>query len=245
MANPKQKEKKCEEGSPDWMLTYGDMTTLLLTFFIALFTTATVDGKELQLILSAFQGSFGIMPGGKTLSPGELADMGNTIESLPARERGMAMAKAIKEALSIFKPEIKTKKVRVKEDERGIVISLSSDVFFHSGSAEINIGSARRVLDKVSQLLTSEDVKNRKIRIEGHTDTIPTEFDSAFSSNWELASGRSLNVLRYLEEYGVDSKRMSAASYGEYVPLMKNDTEEGRAYNRRVDIVILREEVIQ
>jgi chemotaxis protein MotB len=88
----KQKCPKCEEGVPEYMLTYGDMVTLLLTFFVLMFTTATVDGYEFQLILAAFQG-LGNFDGGNTLEAGRLAELGNTIESLPSLQAGRALAK--------------------------------------------------------------------------------------------------------------------------------------------------------
>ncbi|MDY7029979.1 MAG: flagellar motor protein MotB, partial [Spirochaetota bacterium] len=122
----RQRKKKCPpEGAPEWMTTYGDMVTLLLTFFVMLYTTATVDGAKIQLILAAFQG-LGLRSGGTTLqATGELADMGNTIMSLPSVQKGRALDEARKKAISMFQPEIQAKKVRVKEDERGLVISLA------------------------------------------------------------------------------------------------------------------------
>ena len=243
MAEYKRKKKAEEdEGAPQWLLTYGDLTTLLLTFFVMMFTTATIDGREMQLILSAFQGSFGLLPGGKTLSIGQLAEMGNVIESLPANEKGRGMAKAMKEAQSIFQPEIRSRKVVVTVDERGIVISLASDAFFKKASAELDIERAREVLEKIAELITKTDYKDKYIRIEGHTDSTPTDPDGPWLSNWHLSSARALNVLGYLVDFGADPKRMSEAGYGEYKPIFNNDTEEGRSKNRRVDIVILRED---
>ena len=87
MPNPKKRERRVEEGSPQWMVTYGDMTTLLLTFFILMFTTAEIDGAELRMILAAFQG-LGTFRGGNTLQVGKLAELGHTIMSLPSREAG-------------------------------------------------------------------------------------------------------------------------------------------------------------
>jgi len=237
----RKKKKKQDEGTPDWMVTYGDMTTLLLTFFVMMLTTATIDGKEMQLILSAFQGSFGILPGGKTLSAGELAEMGNVIESLPSTERGRSMAKALKEALSLFEPEIKSRKIVVDLNERGLRVSLSSDAYFKKASAELDLDSARSVLEKVARLMMLQELKTKKIRIEGHTDSSPTDPDGPWPTNWHLSSARALNVLGYLIDFGVDENRMSVAGYGEYQPIFPNTTEEHMSKNRRVDIIILRE----
>jgi chemotaxis protein MotB len=240
MPNPKKREKKVEEGSPQWMVTYGDMTTLLLTFFILMFTTAEIDGAELRMILAAFQG-LGSFRGGNTLQVGKLAELGHTIMGLPSREAGKALDKARRTAISQFQPELKTKKVRIKEDERGLIISLAADSFFEPASAEINIEESRQVLQKVATLMSSPEIRGRKFRIEGHTDNIPTDPRGQWETNWELSADRAVNVLHYLVDFGVDERQCQVAGFADTVPLASNDTREGRAYNRRVDIVLLTE----
>lgn len=222
------------------MVTYGDMTTLLLTFFILMFTTAEIDGAELRMILAAFQG-LGSFRGGNTLQVGKLAELGHTIMSLPSREAGKALDKARRTAISQFQPELKTKKVRIKEDERGLIISLAADSFFEAASAEINIEESRQVLQKVATLMCSPDLKQRKFRIEGHTDNIPTDPGGTWETNWELSADRAVNVLHYLVDFGVEERQCQVAGFADTVPLASNDTREGRAYNRRVDIVLLTE----
>lgn len=237
----KKKKQKCEEGSPDWLLTFGDLNSLLLTFFVFLLAQASFDTNEMQLILSAFQGSFGLLPGGKSLSAGVLAELGNTVESLPSTDRGRSMAKALKEALSLFHPEIKSRKVAVTLTERGLRISLSGDAFFKRGSAELDIDSARQVLEKVANLITTPDFKDTKIRIEGHTDASPTDEEGPWPTNWHLSTARALNVLGFLVDYGAKQDNMSVAGYGEFQPIYENDSEEHMSKNRRVDIIFLKE----
>lgn len=239
MAVPRRKKKK-EEGAPDWLLTYGDMTTLLLTFFIFMFTMATIDGSEMRLILAAFQG-LGVLRGGNTLQEGRLAELGNLIESLPSIEKGMALDKARKRAKSLFQIEAKTNKVRIKEDERGLIISLASDAYFREGSAEVDIEETREVLKNVAKLLKDPLMEGSKFRIEGHTDSSPTDPNGLYPTNWELSTARSTNVLHYLVEFGVDEEQFQVAGFAHTVPLFGNDTPEGRAANRRVDIIILTE----
>jgi chemotaxis protein MotB len=235
----KRKCKKCPpEGAPDYMLTYGDMVTLLLTFFVMLLTTATIDGHELRLILAAFPG-LGNLEGGNTLEAGPLAELGNTIETLPSMERGRALDQARREAVSIFNPEIQSQQVRVQEDERGLIISLASDAFFGPASAEVNIEETRQILQKLSRLLNDDALSERTFRIEGHTDSVPTDPDGPWPSNWDLSVARSLNVFRYLQEFGVDENQFQVMGLGDTRPLYDNDTPEGRSYNRRVDVIIL------
>ena len=239
MPRPKP-AKKCEEGAPAWLLSWGDLTTLMLTFFVMMYDTGSIDQVELQIILSQFQGQ-GAQVGGNTLSKGKLAELGNTIATLPSTERGTSLAKAKQAAISTFQPELKTKKVRVKEDERGLVISLASDAFFKKGSAEINIEESRSMLQNLAQLLNSPELSGRKLRIEGHTDSLPTDPKGPYPTNWELSAGRSANVLHYLVDFGVKESQFQVAGFADTVPLATNDTEDGRAYNRRVDIIILAE----
>ena len=236
--------KKVRRGAPAWLLTYGDMTTLLLTFFILMFTTAEIEGRELQLILSAFKGSLGMFKGGMTLSEGVLAELGQQVESLPAKEKGSQLAKAIEKAVSIFQPEVKSRKVKITEDQRGIVISLIADAFYESGSPELT-QEGLTVIDKLGQFLSSGEFEENDIRVEGHTDNTPVSPDSAFyfkyPTNWELSSARAVKIIRILnEEHNIRGNNLEAIGYGEYQPVETNDIEEGRAYNRRIEIVIMR-----
>jgi chemotaxis protein MotB len=236
----RRKKKKCPpEGAPEWMTTYGDMVTLLLTFFVMLYTTAEVEGYKVRLIISAFNG-LGMRSGGMTLEgTGPLAEMGNTVMTLPSTERGRSLDEAERTAVSMFQPEIKSEMVRVKQDERGLIISLAGDDFFEPASAEVQIEQTRDTLQKVSDLLQS--FEERKFRIEGHTDAISTGPESQWDTNWELSTARATNVLHYLVDFGVNESQFQVAGFADTVPLATNETEEGRAYNRRVDIVVLSE----
>ena len=199
---------------------------------------AEIDGKDFYLVLSSFRGSLGMFKGGYSLSSGRLEELGQNMRNLPSTQIGRALAKSLKKAISIFRPEISSKKVRIIEDERGLVITLASDAFFDPGSAILK-KDARDILKKVANIINS--VKNF-VRIEGHTDGRPVEANSPYPTNWELSGARALKTLRFLNEIEkVANKRLSAVAFGQQRPLDNNNTPEGRAYNRRVDIVILRD----
>ena len=168
MPAPKR-QKKCEEGAPAWLLSWGDLTTLLLTFFVIMYDVGSIDQVDLNIMLSAFQG-LGPREGGNTLEAGKLAELGNTVMSLPAMEKGQSLARAKKTAVSVFQPEIKARKVRIKEDERGLIISLASDAYFRPASADVNIEESRTLLQNLALLLSSGDLAGRTFRIEGHTE---------------------------------------------------------------------------
>jgi chemotaxis protein MotB len=238
MAGKAKKCPKSDGGVPEYMLTYGDMVTLLLCFFVLLYNPPIDEGSKIKLILAAFSG-LGIQTGGNTLQEGKLAELGNNIMALPSMDSGRAMSTARKRAISAFQPEVKTKKIRIKEDERGLVISLAADSFFKPGTADIDIEQARATLQKAALLLNSEELTEKKFRVEGHTDSMPTGQDSPWPSNWELSTARSTNVLHYLVDFGVNENQFQVAGFADTVPLASEETEEGKAYNRRVDIIIL------
>jgi chemotaxis protein MotB len=239
MAAPEKKCPECPpEGAPAWMNTYGDMVTLLLCFFVLLYNVAEVEVSRLQGISAAFLGMGNLM-GGNTLEQGQLSELGNTVMSLPSMRSARSLDQSRRKAVTEFQPEIRTMKVRIQEDERGLVISLAADAYFRTASAEINMDQARNVLVRLTDLLVSPALKGRKFRIEGHTDASATDPAGPWRSNWELSVARSVNVLHRLAEYGVDENQFQVAGFGSTVPLVSEETPEGAAYNRRVDIIIL------
>lgn len=136
-----------------------------------------------------------------------------------------------------FKKEIEEKELKLSMEEKGLVLRFVAEVFFDSGKAEIR-PEAYPILDKVAEFLKQE-VPDRNIAIEGHTDNQPIKY-SGWKSNWELSAARALSVLHYLvDKKGIDPKRVQAVGYGEYHPIADNSTPEGRQKNRRVEIVIL------
>ena len=238
-----KEKKEPEKPSTAWQGTYGDMITLMLCFFVMLYDPSEVDTTMLAQIQSSIviqQDSIEspVTTGGMSLTAGRLADLGNTINSLPSVEKGKSLGLAKKKAISLFAPETKSAKITVTSDERGIVISLASDNFFEEGSADLNIEETREILLKLSKFFQEPEIKNRRFRIEGHTDSTPVS-NEKFPSNWELSAARAVNTLHYLSDFGVDEKRFSVAGYADTRPVFSNDSREGQAYNRRVDILIL------
>jgi chemotaxis protein MotB len=181
----------------------------------------------------------GAQTGGNTLSVGRMAELGNNVLSLPALDKGKSLGTALRKAVSLFAPEVNSKKMSVTSDERGIVISLASDAFFAPASARINIESTRDILLRLGTLLSSQELAGRKFRIEGHTDSSPIDPDGPWTSNWELSATRSISVLNYLTGLGIDEKRFQVSGFADTMPVASDNTAEGRAYNRRVDIVII------
>jgi chemotaxis protein MotB len=132
--------------------------------------------------------------------------------------------------------EIKEKNAQVKINEKGLVITFLTQIFFSSGKVNIK----KQGLETLNKIITPIKNINREIRIEGHTDNIPIKhMKYLYKSNWELSAKRAMSVLYFLEEKGINRNLLSAAGYGEHKPVAPNDTKENRAKNRRVEIVIL------
>ena len=237
------RKKRKEQDPPPagtWLATYGDMITLMLCFFVILFNPDESPQAMLEAISASMQsGGIGAAPGGLTLSSGRMAELGNTIMSLPSMDKGRSMGTAVRKAVSVFSPEIRSNKMRITHDERGIVITLASDAFFYPASARINVESTRDILLRLGGYLSSADVAGRKFRVEGHTDSEDVDPNGPWESNWDLSAARSISILHYLTGLGIEEKRFQIAGFADTVPIASNDTREGRAYNRRVDIIIL------
>jgi chemotaxis protein MotB len=137
-----------------------------------------------------------------------------------------------------LKGEIEKGEIKVKQVRDKLTVQLVEKVLFDSGKAEIK-PQGREVLAKVGSIL--RDINDKEIRIEGYTDSVPigAALRQRFASNWELAAQRATTVLRFLQETsGLDGKQLSAVGYGPFRPVASNDTEQGRAENRRIEIVL-------
>ena len=241
MADDREKKKKCPPPPvPEYMATYGDMITLLLVFFVLLYAQMVekAEQNDMQLILAAFQG-LGNFEGGNTLSEGKLAEMGYTSESMPSSNNANSLSKSMRLARSLLEQEIKSNLVKITQNERGLVISLSGNAFFDVASSEVKIETTRDTLQKVALVLTSNAVQDKFFKVEGHTDNEDTNPKGKWRTNWELASERATNILYYLNQFGVNQSKMQIVSFGSQNPLADNSTPEGKSYNRRVDIVVI------
>ena len=238
----KKKERKKEEGAAAWMVTFSDMTTLLMVFFVMLIAAGDVKIVKTRIILSAFDGKLGLLKGGKSISPGDFENVGQTIESLPSNQKAKSLSRSFEKAVSIFQPEIKSKKVRVTENERGVIISLMSDVFFEGKSAKIDYESVKSTLENLKLLMSNSDFTHQ-VQIEGHTDNNPYVGDD-FKDNWDLSVERAWSILNALKLipslHAFDESKVSIHGYGSVKPIEDNTTPEGQAYNRRVDLVFTR-----
>ncbi len=226
----KQSSQSKKAGSPLWMTTYSDMVTLLLSLFVLLYGISNVDEGKFQGLMQSIRGGFGVLEGGLVVDvdPGLASTASET-----ALEQLAQLQETLAEFIDLEGLEAS---VMVEHQERGLVVRFADQVFFDLGKADLK-PEALAILNKLGPIL--KDIPN-PIRIEGHTDNLPIR-TAQFPSNWELSTHRATRVIRYMvEELGFSPDRLSAAGYGEYRPVVPNDTPENRALNRRVDIVIMR-----
>lgn len=231
-------KKEPKKASQEWLTTYGDMITLMLCFLVMLYNPTEADPVQMAMMTASLQTDS--VSGGMSATSGRLADLGNSINSLPSLEKGKNLGTAKKKAVSLFAPDRKSTRITITSDERGLVITLAADAFFAENSAELNIEETRDTLLRIAQFLSMPELAGRKFRIEGHTDSTTAD-STKWPSNWELSSARAVNVLHYLSDFGIDESQFSVAGYADNQPRHSNDTPDGRAYNRRVDIIILDE----
>lgn len=251
MARKKKTEAEVQkDNSERWLLTYSDLITLLMVFFVVLYAMSNVDAQKFRAIAESLNKALG---GGRPAAmeinekPGGPQIMGESTPSYSSDtpdDKSMQNFKLeqtsieeIKQKLDKYAAEnnIQSKLVSSIE-ERGLVVSITDTLLFDSGSAVITV-KAHEILGKISKVLL--DMPNY-IKVEGHTDNVPINTQQ-FLSNWELSVLRATNVLQILAGEGhISPDRLSATGYGEYRPIASNIDEAGRARNRRVDLVILR-----
>lgn len=219
--------RKEEPVQSNWLTTYSDLVTLLMCFFVLMFSFSTVDAAKFRQVAISLQTALrGVLDGGVSLGPQDI------LEKLDLEEQLMEDAFHEIEAY-IQEAGLKGAVVAVYE-ERGLVIRFLDTVLFDLAKANLRADSLA-ILDRVAQVL---DKVPNQIAIEGHTDNLPIQTQE-FPSNWWLSTARANRVVEYFaKQHGITPKRLSAVGYGEYRPLLPNSSADNRAQNRRVEILI-------
>lgn len=263
MARGKKQEQEIR--TDGWKDTFSDLMNLLLCFFVLLFSMSNIDQVKYAELVASLSNSFSIFDGGaQAIGEGKLvssgatqlnnldeyfSDMGKASESQNEEDPTAAyekqqMEKKKEEAENLYSEVVEKTEVTRLEDSvdvtiddnyNYVMISLSGGVLFQSGSAEVQPG-AKQILARVASILKSYE--NRRIKIEGHTDNVPIH-NASYESNLWLSTARATKVLEYLvESKKLSAKHLEASGRGELDPVATNNTAEGRAKNRRVEIKI-------
>ncbi len=207
-------------------MTYSDLVTLLLVFFVLLYIlTPGVDDSVFDNFISYFQSSVGVVNQSAVVGQQDSNYSDFRIQIVEQWE----MVEDFLEQLGLLH------QVDIEATDDGIKITLSDSLTFESGSDDLLPG-ARTVLREVATLF---DENVREVEAQGHTDNVPIAQDTFFRSNWHLGSARAISVIQFLQdESQMDEDRFRAVSHGEYRPVADNDTPEGRRQNRRVEIYV-------
>jgi chemotaxis protein MotB len=204
------KDHLANTGAARWMVPYADFMTLLLAFFVVLFATVNAQKPLAQ-------------------TP-EKAEPTKTQPVAQVLADETPLAQKVRDALKDHADQ-----VTIRQDERGVVLSFQDRLFFATGEATLT-DDARQTLAGLAPILKA---LKTPLRVEGHTDNTPIQ-TVQFPSNWELSTARATQMVKALvEDYQFSPQHLSAAGYGEYQPIAKNSTIEGKQKNRRVDIVVL------
>lgn len=256
------KRKRQEEssgGGASWMNTFADLMNLLLCFFVMLFAMSTVDAEKFEQIAASLSNSFSVLPdGGSAMGEGQLVSNGVAqLNNLAIHSNNMGQQAEKKEDQEAIE-EVEQQKLEQSEQmaeeiemtmqqsemaeaveidftSQYVVLTLNGAVLFDSGKAEIKADSVPLV-EEIGEILKT--YPENIIEIEGHTDNVPIH-TAKFRNNNELSSARALAVAEYyIDNKGIDPAMLKYSGRGEYVPIADNQTAEGRAQNRRVEIKI-------
>lgn len=227
----KRREKK-SENNERWLLTYSDLITLLMIFFVVMYASSTVNSAKYESLSTSLNSVLG-SSGGSGDTPTPVVDTNGT---------GIVSETTKLENLQGNVDEILLQynlsdKVHTKLEESGLAIIFDNDLLFDSAKAVIK-PEIKDSLNKIAEPLKA--LNTNLIRVEGHTDILPIH-NEEFSSNWQLSSVRAANVVQYLNETcSITSNRLSAVGYGSEKPIGDNNTESGRNSNRRVEIILIK-----
>jgi chemotaxis protein MotB len=260
----RKKKAPEHENHERWLVSYADFITLLFAFFVVMFASSQADkGRAEQVAASVRaaleQGGFttlvasvlGGAPGEKEKGNTQMKGPGGAEEAHdkgPVEGLGEGLGEGeggtlveLKPVLEFLKSELEAEiasgRMTVSLEPRGLVVSFREAALFPSGEATITQASSEAIT-KVAAVIAKLP---NPARMEGHTDSVPIH-NSIYRSNWELGAARSIAMLElFAGRFGIPRSRMSISAYAENAPVASNDTEEGRARNRRVDIILLSE----
>ncbi|MDY6890702.1 MAG: flagellar motor protein MotB [Pseudomonadota bacterium] len=259
MSSSRRRELTSDTDSPGWLTTYADLMTLLLVFFVLLFSMSSMEKERFANAMRSFQTAFqravsgapnSIVPLEQTAPTSDSSEIRDTIMQTPdgrplaeqdtaaereARALELEWRQLTRDLQRAFELMQMQDAVEIGTPKDGkLSLRVKGAALFDSGSAELN----RAMLPVLDALLETLVVNpGYKLDIQGHTDDIPINTPQ-FPSNWELSAVRATTVLRYLVDAGIDPKRLTATGYGSSIPLVPNTSPENRAINRRIEFVL-------
>lgn len=227
------------ENHDRWLISYADFMTLLFAFFVVMYAISVVNVSKYRVLSDALGDAFGGR--GAVIPPNTAAAQTFTLPNIVARKRAEALRREkerltqlARDLTATLGPLVKEGKVRVTQNSRGVSVEINASVLFAPGDATLTEES-RQALSAVAILLKDDP---HAVQVEGHTDDVPIK-NPLFPSNWELSAVRASSVVRLFIDSGMAPARLTAVGHGANVPVAPNDTQDGRARNRRVAVTII------
>lgn len=229
----RKKKAAAKDNAERWLLTYADLITLLMVFFVLLFAMSKIDAKKFQELAGSLQRAFNVtvLQGSQPVSVSDspAASKINLLEQQDLQRITQTLAQ-FATSNAIMPGQITT-----QQTSEGIAVTISGVLLFYNGTNQLKPDGIL-LLQQIGGILSG---MANPVRIEGHTDDIPVT-DGPFASNWELSAARAVAVTRFLaEQQHIAPQRLSAVGFGQYQPIVPNDTRAHREMNRRAVIVIL------
>lgn len=238
MRSKKRKKKKHENHIDEsWLLPYSDMMTLLFALFIVLFAMSSIDAEKFKQMAIALNESLSGGTGTKEFLSEQKPSDEKDLSEAEMKQQEMNELKEVQRSIDQYiEANQLSSSFQTELTEHGLMVTILDDALFDSGKAEVKPESLAMANEMAQLLVTAAP---REITISGHTDNVPISNDR-FASNWELSTQRAVNFMQVLlQNPQLQPEKFSAIGYGEYRPVAPNDTPEGRAKNRRVEVFIL------
>ena len=227
---------ECPKCLPGWLAAFGDLMSLLLCFFVLLLSMSTMDAKKLQEAAGSLQGAMSVLDGeSSTDVQNNQLQVAKPIQSdTQSAKQIKSMQKTIIEINEIMQKSAKGSEISLEEGEDGFMIRLPANILFQKAKADIINDDAHLFLKRIA-LIIDKLPKDIYINVIGHTDSTPVK-SLEFKDNWELSTARAVTVVKELIKDGVNPKLLIASGKAGYDPIASNNTADGRAKNRRVEI---------
>jgi chemotaxis protein MotB len=212
-----------------WIMTYADMMSLLLTFFVLIVSFSSLQHSKFQQAAQSLQEAFGLLEHQESV----LEFQNPVYPDRPDDSNDIAVYYEMRELEQVILDQGLDQEVEIQLQDNGVMFRIQAPFLFGSGQADLR-GESRQVLNELSGLFRKFP---HQVRIEGHTDSVPINSEQ-YPSNWELSAARAVTVARYFQGLGLPPERIAATGYGEYHPIEDNGTAAGRGKNRRVEIFL-------
>lgn len=241
----RKKPKVKKENNDRYIITYADLLTLLLAFFVILYALSDPREDEIEKLGDYFESV--LNPKTEQIELTNSSKLSERTVRQPLSEEERNMMQSVKEQSNLRKMKVELDEkieslklgdhIRTQIEEEGLKITLTNDILFDSASAKVSNNKSFKLINNIGEMLINYE---NPISVEGHTDDLPIN-NNQYESNWELSTDRALSVLKIItNNNNINPNRLSSTGYGEYSPIVENVTEKDRSQNRRVEIIVKR-----